>query len=329
MTGQGVESRLGFLDSLAGLFRGKPDEAPPAAPATVDFDALRAGFDAALRDLNDKAEECRRQREATSAALVGGGPSPEDRAAERARRIAELHRAIHDDIASAHQKLGTGLSASELDATARDLEEFAAAAEEGRDSHELIPRARLAIARRIQQEAGELAVARLVELMRRQDLGWPDPTHYRPSEKREEIEAFQRRRLAELRDSFMAHGLGRTAERMRGVVTAWGSDYPDRGTPLWQETVLEGVAAGIRAELVKECLELVRRDLDVIMARTEATIGKELAALQQVLKAGVTSLEQANLAAASALGVVDEVVPDLVWEHVRSQLPHARGEWPD
>jgi hypothetical protein len=110
-------------------------------------------------------------------------------------------------------------------------------------------------------------------------------------------------------------------------VTVWGSDYPHRDSRLWEETVLEGVAAGIRGDLFRECLAVARRDEDHLVSLAKVSIGKELIGLQQVMKAGVTSIEQANQAAASALRVLDEVVPRLVWEHIRSQVPRARGEW--
>ena len=58
-----AESKPRFLDSLIGLFRDKPGEAPPTNPnKDRDFEAQRANFDAALRDLDEKAEEHRRQR---------------------------------------------------------------------------------------------------------------------------------------------------------------------------------------------------------------------------------------------------------------------------
>ena len=110
-------------------------------------------------------------------------------------------------------------------------------------------------------------------------------------------------------------------------MAVWGPDYPDRGGPLWEETALEGVAAGLRGQLVKEAVELLQRDREALLASAEAAIGKELDALHQVLKAGVSSLEQANQAVASSLRVLDEVVPQIAWERVRAELPKARGEW--
>ena len=64
-----AESKPRFLDSLIGLFRDKPGEAPPTNPnKDRDFEAQRANFDAALRDLDEKAEEHRRQRAAAFSA---------------------------------------------------------------------------------------------------------------------------------------------------------------------------------------------------------------------------------------------------------------------
>ena len=84
---------------------------------------------------------------------------------------------------------------------------------------------------------------------------------------------------------------------------------------------------GSRVTFVRECITVTRRDEGELVSLAQVSVGKELIALQQALKAGVTSIEQANQAAASALRVLDEVISDLVWEHVRSQLPQARGEW--
>ena len=225
-----------------------------------------------------------------------------------------------------HDKLRTGVGA-DLEALSASLEEVAVDVDAGRESHELIPRTRARAVQRLQKEAGELALVRLEVLMRRQNLDWPDPTHQEPGARPEEIERSRRRNLAEVRESFLGQSLNRTGERLLGIVTVWGSDYPHRGSPLWEETVLESVAAGIRGDLVRECIAVARRDEGRLVSLAQTSIGKELIGLQQVLKAGVTSIEQANQAAASALRVLDEVVPDLVWEHVRSQVPRARGEW--
>ena len=75
-------------------------------------------------------------------------------------------------------------------------------------------------------ESGALAVERLVALMKRANLEWPDPIHYDPHTKPEEIERSRRRRLSEARESFLAQDFKKTAERMLGIVRAWAQTIP-------------------------------------------------------------------------------------------------------
>jgi hypothetical protein len=321
--------RLGFLDPLARLFRPRArEEAPASKPgASSRLDTLGASFDAAIQGLDQKIEESRRAAQATVRDAGAREQSAEDRAAVSLRRMQEAHRAILADIAQMHARLATGLAEKDLTTLSAYLEELHAESAAGKDSHSLLPRLRHAIAERLHREAGELAVARVVALLQRQDLGWPDPTRYNPTASPEEIERSRRRRLGEVRESFLAQDLERTAERLLGIVRGWRSDYPDRGSPLWEETVLEGVAAALRGQLVQESAELLRRDRDLILDRAQASIGKELEAIHSALGDGVHTLEQASRAVASSLHALDEIVPEIAWQHVQSQLAHARGEY--
>jgi hypothetical protein len=238
----------------------------------------------------------------------------------------DAHRAIREDIEKMHGRLATKLGTAELEELSAYLKELDTIAQEGKDSHSLIPRARYSISARLWHEAGELAVTSLVSRLEHEKLSWPDPIRHSPFAVPEEIERSRRRRLTEVRESFLSHGFEKAADRMLGVVQGWRSDYPDRGSPLWEETVLEAVGAALRGQLVREFVETIRRDREQILGRTEELIGKEIGALHKALEGGVTSIEQANQAVASSLRVLDEVVPELAWEHVRSQLPQARGE---
>ncbi len=326
MTEKEDAGRLGFLDPFVRLFRAKEETAAPPQPESrvSGFAKLEADFEAALRGLRDKVAE--------QAATAGPGAAAYRKTAaavavEREHRIDACHRAIREDIETMHARLGTGLSPTDLDSIDVLLRRLDADAIEGRDSHALMPRLRYSVATRLRQESGALAVARLLALLKRAKLEWPDPIHYEPHAKPEEVESSRRRRMAEMTESFLAQDFKRTAERMVGIVRAWGADYPDRGSPLWEESVLEGVAAGIRGQLLKDFVELVDRDRDLLLSRTEAAIGKELAALQAAVAGGVHSIEQANTVVANSLHALDQVVPEIVWQHVRSLLPQARGEF--
>lgn len=319
--------RLGFVDTLARLFRSKQEAPAPQPEAANRLERLQAEFEAAIRGLDEKIAE--HQRVTRPAATGPGSQSmtAEEREARSQERTAAAYRAIREDIVKMHARLGTSLASADLDELVAYLADLDTASAAGKDSHAMLPRARYAIAERLRRESGELAVARLVALLERQKLSWPDPIRYAPSATPAEIEGARRRRLAEVREAFLGNDFKKTADRMLGIVRGWRSDYPDRGSPLWEESVLEGVAAGIRGRLLKEFVELLRRDQELMLSRTEALIGKELTVLQQALQTGATSIEQANRAVASSLRVIDEIVPELAWEHIRAQLPHARGEF--
>jgi hypothetical protein len=317
--------QLGFLDGLARLFRPQEDAPPPKPePQGVGFAKLEADFETALRRWREKLAE---QTATTGPRLAEHRKTAAELAAERQQRIDQWHRAMREDIEKMHARLGTGLSPADLDSIDALLRELDADATQGKDSHALMPRLRYAVGTRFRQETGALAVERLVALMKRANLVWPDTTYQDPHATPEKIERSRRRRLSETRESFLAQDFKKTAERMVGIVRTWGADYPDRGSPQWEETVLEGVAAGIRGRLLKDFVELVNRERELVLSRTEAVIGKELAALQEAVAGGLHSLEEANAVVTSSLDALDEVVPELVWQLVRSQLPQARGEF--
>jgi hypothetical protein len=321
--------KLGFLDSLGQLFRSKKAAAPAPETAKVNpFDKLETDFESAIARVNQQIEERRR---ASPSAVIGESASapaltPQQRAAERAQRIETTQREMREDIEKKHAQLGTGISGSSLTELAAFLRELESATASGRSSQALVPRTRYAIGEKLRAEAGELAVSRLVALLQREKQSWPDPTRYAGTATEEEIERSRRRRLGEVREAFLGAGFERSAERMFGIVRGWGGDYPDRGTPLWDECVLEGVAAAIRAQLLEEFVEVLRRDRDALLAQIEASIGKQIEAVHALLKTGVTSIDDASQVVSGPLRVIDDLAPKLAWEHIRTKLPSARGE---
>jgi hypothetical protein len=237
------DGKLGFLDSLGRLFRSGDEKVDVPPSDDKNAFAMGADFDAAIRRHREIAE---RTAKPELAGPVQAASVKEDREVESRRRKQELERAIRADIEKMHAQLGTGLASADLDGIRAFLIELDETSVADRDSRELLPRMRHGIAARLRAEAGKLAVARIVALLERAKLAWPDPTGYPSTATPEEIERSRRRRLAEVRANFLAQDLTRASERIWGIVRTWGADYPDRGSPLWQETVMEGVAAGIR-----------------------------------------------------------------------------------
>jgi len=314
-----------FLDSFARLFRAQKEVAPSEPETEKPIDSLLPRFDAAVRGLEQQTEESRRAMRGSGSAAATGSTTEAERAEANQRRMEQTHRAILEDIGKMHAQLGTELVGTDLVGLATYLQKLDENVSPGRHSRHLLPRLRYAVINRFHREAGEMALARLEVLLERAKLSWPDPTCYPPSATAEEIERSHRRRLAEVRESFLGQDLERTAERVLGIVRGWKSDYPDRGSPLWQDCVLQSVAAGIRGHLVKEAADLLRRDRDLILEQAQASIGAELDAIHAAMEGGVHSLEQANRAVASSLEALDQVVPEIAWRHVQSQLDDLRS----
>jgi hypothetical protein len=316
--------KLGFLDSMGKLFRVSAKVGDTAPSQTADpFAEFGAEFEEAIRGVQKIAEQHARPAQSGS---VRHHAQAEDPAVERARRVKAIQKAIREDIEKMHARLATGLDPAELDAIHTFLVELAVTAAAGKESNELLPRLRHAIAARLREESGELAVTRIIALLEAAKLAWPDPTHYRATVSPEEIERSRRRRLAEVREHFLVQDLTRISERMWGIVRTWGSDYPARGAPLWEECVLEGVAAGIRGGLIRDFVEVLRRDREQLLARAESSVGKQLAALQGAVKGGVHSIEDANKVVASSLQALDQIIAQIAWDQVKATLPQARGE---
>jgi type I site-specific restriction endonuclease len=216
---------------MIGLFRPNPGEAPPTKRNEDGiFETLQANFNAALRDLDGKAEEYRSRRAAASSSPGVTRSVALERAAERDRRIAENRQAIREDIRSMHEKLGTGVDA-DLEALSAFLREVAVEVDAGKESHELIPRTRARAVQRLHKEAGELALGRLEMLLLRRNLEWPDPTRHEPGTPPEETERSRRRQLAEIRESFLGQSLSRTAERLLGICDGLGLGLPASRLP--------------------------------------------------------------------------------------------------
>ena len=326
-----ASGKLGFLDSIGRLFRGKQVTAPePKAAGPSHFDKLETEFEAAIARVNEQIEA---QRQASPAAASAGpetvAMTAQQRAAERASRIETAHREMREDIEKKHAQLGTGLSAASLPDLATFLRELESSAASGRNAQALVPRARFAIGEKLRAEAGELAVTRLVALLQRAKQSWPDPTFHSQSSTPEEIERSRRRRLGDVRENFLRSGFEQSADRLVGVVRGWGGDYPNRGTPLWEECVLEGVAAGMRAQLLKEFVEALLQDRDALFSQLEAEIGKEIETMEALLKNGVSSIEEANQAVAGPFRVIHELAPKLAWEALRAKVPSAIAQKPE
>jgi hypothetical protein len=299
-----------FFEAISRLFS-KPAPPPPAAQAP-SLAEMETAFNAALQQLNGKIDDLRRQQQPSVSAT---GLSPAAHAEERERRMRQAHAKILNDILIMHRQLATGIDLPALDVLATFLQECAEKVDEERSVPAVMPCCRSSILRRFHLEAGGEAWAELEGRLTAQNEAWPETTQRDPIE---DEAAFARRRqlkYREMQNDFINYDLARSTELIRGIERAWQADYPEPGTPLWRELVLEGVATALRARILQGYYERLMKDKEKIVDRATELVGRELAALQAALaEKSLTSLEDAHRVAMTSRRVLDEVIPEIAWQ---------------
>jgi hypothetical protein len=245
-----------------------------------------------------------------------------DPAAERARRRERVQSAMREDIEALHEQLATGLSRADLEAICATLHELETRSVVVQGSRDLLSRIRHAIASRLRAEAGALALERLLFLLDRRGRAWPCSVSAHPSATEDEVALLEQRSRAEQRAAFLRESFARTAERMQGIVSGWGADYPARGSALWEACVLKGVAAGIRGQLLRDFLAVLARpeSAGALLRPVEPAVEKQIAILQEAALGEPHSPAQVQGAVEQALVGLGEAFSASAWEYVSEQL---------
>lgn len=306
-----------IFEAISQLFgKAAPPQRPAAEPAS-SLSEMENTFNAALQQLNGKIEDLQRQKLQTVSAT---GLPAAAHAEERARRMSTAHARILTDILAMHRKLVTGIDSPALDALAAFLKENAEKVAEERSVPAVMPCCRSSILRRFHREAGGVAWVELEGRQTAQNEVWPETTQRDPIEGEEAFEQRRQLKYREMRDDFVNYDLARSTELIRGIERAWQADYPEPGTPLWRELVLEGVATALRARILQDYYERLLANKEKIVDRATALVGRELGALQAALaEKTLTSLEDAHRVATTSRRVLDEVIPEIAWQIIKDE----------
>jgi hypothetical protein len=307
-----------FFEAISRLFGNAPPPERTTAAEIPSLTEMENAFNVALQQLNDKIEDLRRQQ--LQEAGSGTRLAPAAQAEERERRMHQVHAQILHDILAMHRKLATGIDPPALDALTAFLQECAEKVAEERSVPAVLPCCRSSILRRFHHEAGGIAWNELEVRLTAQNEVWPETAQRDPIEEEAAFEKRRQLRYRELRDDFVNYDLGRSSVLIRGIERAWQSDYPEPGTPLWRELVLEGVATALRARVLQGYYERLLANKAKIVDRATALVGRELAALQAALaEKNLTSLEDAHRVATTSRRVLDEVIPEIAWQVIRAE----------
>lgn len=301
-----------IFDAISQLFGKSPQPDVEVAGKSSSLAEMENSFNAALQQLNGKIEDLRQQKLQAGSNTMS---SPAAHAEERERRMGESHARILNDILAMHRKLVTGIDPPTLDALATFLQECVEKVAKEHSVPEVMLCCRSSILRRFHHEAGGVAWDEMERQLAAQNEAWPETTQ---RDLIEEEPAFERRRqlkYREMKNDFVNYELARSAQLIRGIERAWQADYPDPGTPLWRELVLEGVATALRARILQGYYERLLANKEKIVTRATELVGRELGALQAVLaEKNLTSLEDAHRVAMTSGRVLDEVIPDIAWQ---------------
>lgn len=241
-----------------------------------------------------------------------------DAAALEKQAMDERRERMRQAILEAHRKLETGLDEAAL----RELDEGMKAVVPHMEEcvgGEIAQRITSYSLNRLFQEVGILSWSQLLQKLERQQLRWPAPAGLSPSATPAEIEqATVRNRLVD-GEAFLGKSPEQVRELMQGVVKVWRSAYPLEDSPLWQETLFQGVAAGIRARLFLRAVRATQQD-PALVSTIQSLLERELAATREVLARGLQSSDELNRILAETDRLCRQQVPDLVWKLVEPVL---------
>lgn len=313
-----------LFDAISQLF-GKPSPSNQVENSSPSLPEMESAFNTALQQLNGKIEELQRQQQ-----LQPRGSrelSAITQAEERERRMQHAHALIFNDIVKMHRKLATGIDPPALESLAKFLGECVEKVVVGPSLQEMMPCCRRGVLRRFHLESGGAAWAELEERLSAGGEAWPAMTQRDPFEGDADFIHRQQLKYRERCNDFLNYDIARSSELIRGIERAWQSDYPEPGTRLWRELVLEGVATALRARILQRYYDRLLKNKDKIVGRAAELVGRELGNLQQVLaRKSLNSLEDAHRIATTSSRVLDEVIPEIAWQVVRAEEAGEVGE---
>jgi len=325
MNGKVFRNGHGFFEMVSELFGRSPsrqtrkDEDVKSEPVSE----IETAFNAALQQLNNKIELLREAQ-----LQVEAGPdrlSATQLAAEREKRMQQVHDQVFGDVLEMHHQLATGIDRATLKELAEFVKECREKVVEGYVGTDIMACCLSSVLRRLHREAGVAAWAELEGLLAARGTLWPETTRRDPVESEVQFRYRHQEKYQETRSSFVNYDPQRSSDLIFGVERAWHSDYPEPGSPLWRELVLEAVATGLRARILKGYYERLVARKDEVRAEAAELVGRELQALKEVLADKTfNNLEDAHRVSVSSKRVMDEVIPEIAWKMI-CHLPGEAG----
>ncbi|MCA9795453.1 MAG: hypothetical protein KC910_26780, partial [Candidatus Eremiobacteraeota bacterium] len=267
-----------FGRMFEGIFHHPHHEQVLEPPSIDDLQAELAELARAIRD---------------KAVALENGETPDTRF-EREHRLEieqrqQARKCLEAAIMSMHARLGTGLDHDQ----SKRLAEFV-------KSHRPVASAKLeaevdqAVMGHLYFKVGELAWSHLGELIAANGLEWELSSELLHGRDPSDVKALKAQKTEEMRLEFLDMTPQETAEMMVGEVKVWSTLYPDPGTWLWKETVLQGVGSALRAGLYEQVLLLWEKRPEQLDSLLQQMMTRKLSEASAALRNGIHSLSEAN-----------------------------------
>ncbi len=286
------------------VFHQQHDEQTPRPPTVEE---LEAQLDQVLKSVQAQSSELRNEIEEAEERRETVDFSERDWQRDK----------MAEEILAMHQRLDTGLDADALGRVALFLKEHAPPTEA---PQELALQVDYGVLNHLWLKVGELAWKQLSEAMGADKLEWelsPEMLHGREPES---VVHLKTQREKEIHQAFIALSASQTADLIHGEVRAWTTFYPKKGGWVWNETVLQGVGAGLRARYYEAALSLWEdrpAELDEVL---RGMMKQHLAAASKALASGIHSLDEANSLVSGLRQCCRETLPKTVWKYLEPLL---------
>ena len=255
------------------------------------------------------------------------GPSPgESRISEeeiKHRHFIEernkAQEALFEDIIRSHREFGTGLTSDDL-LSLHELMQMEAAHEKAcsleESVHELVECNLLTFLRR---EAQERAWQKLEDSIVRFHIEFPIPpsmVHHADPVRKEKVTE-ERKKSAQ--EEFLTMQALQLAELILGNVPIWVYSYPGKDTYLWKLTVLQGVAAGVVANLLMKYLSVWEENSPEILDKIQKEFVDKIEELRRRGQSAI-SLPDVLSVSKELERISREQMPEEIWKYISSRL---------
>jgi len=286
----------------------------PDKAADEDFVSIDREIESSLETVHNKLRMIR-------------GPSPsESRISEeeiKHRHFIEernkAQEALFEDIIRSHREFGTGLTSNDL-LSLHELMQMEAAHEKAcsleESVHELVECNLLTFLRR---EAQERAWQKLEDSIVRFHIEFPIPpsmVHHADPVRKEKVTE-ERKKSAQ--EEFLTMQALQLAELILGNVPIWVYSYPGKDTYLWKLTVLQGVAAGVVANLLMKYLSVWEENSPEILDKIQKEFVDKIEELRRRGQSAI-SLPDVLSVSKELERISREQMPEEIWKYISSRL---------